>query len=243
MLRTHNGNFMYHARAYSLKALVTLVAVGLCSQAHADFFTSPVSLTVGPTTTDFSSTFTFNQFTPGVGQTLTGVEITLQGVVNGTIRIENTGGSPITATGLLRATVSLTRPGGGAITQVIPVGTQVRSLTAFDGNIDFGGTSGFTSAATGSQTSGPTIYTGALLTDFLGAGTVDLPVSATGTSTATGGGNIVSSFSTSATATATLRYTYTDSSPATPEPGTWAMLAAGASTGLVALRRRRRNKK
>ncbi|MCW3051554.1 MAG: hypothetical protein JWN14_724, partial [Chthonomonadales bacterium] len=95
----------------------------------------------------------------------------------------------------------------------------------------------------GSLSSAPQFTSGPVLTYFTGAGNAAINYK-TFTSTALNntGGNTAATQVTTDTLTATVQYNYTPAST-TPEPGAWAMMVAGASTGLVALRRRRRNKK
>ena len=165
--------------------------------------------TIPPARTNFTATVTFPQFDPSLG-TLTGITFTLVGHVEGTFQFESLDVVPAPVTGLLRARIALNRPDNSLLMAVLPTVTTMDLVTAFDGDIDFGGTSGRTltglaAVATDSLTAPPPASDLAL---FTGTGTISLPVVATGQSTASGSGSLAIGFTTSAAAVVTVTYSY-----------------------------------
>lgn len=182
--------------------------------------------------TNFSDTASVAQFDPTLG-TLNSVMVTLEGVVNGSARGENIGPSPVQIGLNLSATVSAAL-GATTLVTVIPTANQVFNASAFDGTLDFGGTSGATyDPLSGSETDSVTLTDAGDLAAFLGNGTIDFTVAATGSSFATGGGNVVTAFNTNAGGTVTVKYDYTELAPI-PLPAGGVLLLGGlfAAAGL-----------
>ena len=103
------------------------------------------------------------------------------------------------------------------------------------GDIDFGGPSGNSFLDLSGDDSDSNLIT-ADLADFIGLGTIDLPVIGTGMSTGTGAGNLITQFTTDASAEIELIYDFTPivEPPPTggvPEP----MTSSLAALGLIAL--------
>lgn len=192
-------------------------------------------------TTNWSNSLSYNLFNPALG-TLTSIKFILDGTVEGTIELENTGTSGATITSNLQATITVTRPDTSVIVLTIPAASFVDNLAAYDGVPDFGGASGIIhssvfSASTDTAISPPPLSD---LSLFTGIGTILLPIDALATSNASGTGNYMSAFNTIAGAKLTLEYNYTPTDTNTvPEPGTLALLG----TGLFAARSFRRRSK
>jgi hypothetical protein len=231
MLRTH--------KMLSL-GVSSLMIAGLAVAASAQSTTSTQTATVALTPTNVNTNMSFAQFDPSLG-TLTSITINLTGTAFSTASVNS-----ITAPGSnayefdSASTTHLQRPGGiNTLITVLPFNPETQNLGgASDPALPFTFPNN-----TATDTSGPTIFSGASdLTLFTGPGTILLPFKVNGSSGVNGPGTINSSVSTQGGGSATLFYTYTAFTTATPEPGTWAMLIAGASTGLVALRRRRNKK-
>lgn len=160
------------------------------------------------------------------------VTIKLEGHVEGDAKFESLDASPATVTGELSAAIALFRPDNSILLVVTPLANFSENVGAYDGVLDFGGTSGRTFAGlsqdvddTGMSPPGgdlPLFDNGALNEMIV------LPVVAAGTSTASGAGNLVAQFATNASAKVTVTYTYI------PEPAstTLGFLGLGA-LGLV----------
>ena len=209
---------------YKLGVLAALAA-GAVMGNQVTYNFSPV---IGQTTTNFTVNTNVNQFDPALG-TLTGIQFTLTGAVQGTVKFESLDAAPSTVTSNLAATIKLLRPDNSTIAVVLPTVSATTNLTAYDGILDFDGTSGRTFANvtnTDSSTTGM-MNSAADLALFQGLGNISLPVTASASSSASGAGNLVTQFSTTAGADGSVTYFYTTS---TPEPSTTILML---SSGLV----------
>jgi len=172
-------------------------------------------------TTNWSTNVNLSKFDPDWG-TLQQIHVTLAGEVRGTARAESSDPSPTQVTTDFQAQITLTRPDMSVIVITIPIANFVDNLSAFDGVVDFGGTSGFTHGNivandSDSVTSPPPASDLVLFSGPAGApGTIALPVAAAGASQATGSGNLIVSFSTQASASAEVCYKYTNDAPNFP---------------------------
>jgi hypothetical protein len=190
-------------------ALAALATTAAAQTTQQQCFTATVPLQ----STNWNTTMTFPKFDPALG-TLQQIDFTLSGNVQGTARAESLDASPTVVTTNFQAQITLTRPDMSVIVVTIPIATFMDSFTAFDGTIDFGGTSGATHAnitanASNTATSPPPITDLALFTGLPNnPGTISLPVLAAGTSNASGSGNVITQFTTMADASCTVCYTY-----------------------------------
>ena len=209
---------------YKLGVLAALAA-GAVMGNQVTYNFSPV---VAQTTTNFTANIGVNQFDPAMG-TLTGIQFTLTGTVLGTVQFESKGAAPSTVTSNLAATITLLRPDNSTIAVVLPTVSATTNLTAYDGILDFGGTSGRTFAnVTNTLSVTPAVMSSAAdLALFQGLGSITLPVTASASSSAAGAGNLFTSFTTTAGANGSVTYFYTTS---TPEPSTTILML---SSGLV----------
>ena len=232
---------MLRIHKISSLGLSTLLFAGLAVVANADV-TATQTQSVPLTNTNVNTNFTFNKFDTTLG-TLSSITIDLNGTAVATGTITN-----VTSAGNFEfdssTTTTLSRPGGVVtLITVLPFQAEFKTLTGpSDPALPYSYPTN-----SGTADSGAVVFSGGSdLTLFSGTpgSTILLPFSARGTSGISGPGTITSQVSTKGSGFATLFYTYTPASTTTtPEPGTWAMLVAGASTGLVALRRRRRSMK
>lgn len=179
-------------------------------------------------TTNWTDALAFPKFDPSLG-TLTGIHFHLQGGVEGQVEFENMDSQPATVRTFLQAEITLYRPDRSIIILTIPVHDTIDNVTAFDGVLDFGGTSGrsylgLTASDSSSADSPPPESDIAL---FTGPGTIALPIHAVGTSFASGAGNLIAQFSTSASALVGVTYIY---EPPPPPTGACCDPATGACT-------------
>ncbi len=196
----------------------------------------PVSF--GPATTNWATNLALPKWDPTLfpGQVLTGISFSLDGDVSGNASFESLDAAPATITMNLQATITLTDPSANVLAAVIPVANTVDNVTAHDGLIDFGGTSGKaylgltgSDSDTGSSIDFPT---------FTGAGNILLPITGVGTSNGSGAGNLLLLFATSASASASVTYEYQP----VPEPAGFVLAGLGAvGLALAAWKKRRRS--
>lgn len=216
-----------------MKKFAFLTALTLAAGvANAATIASSDSIAV--TTTNWNQNVTLNQFDPSLG-TLTQIVFTYNGEVTANIRVESEDAAPATVT----ATSSAFFLFGGPINANLNIAQgQSIDLTAFDGTVDFGGTSGHTFAPINASDNGVFILN-AGFAPFIGLGTFDISVQAIGTSGATGAGNLTTQIATVAGAGVTVTYHY-DTGTSVPEPATLALLGLGLA-GLGFARRRRQD--
>jgi len=190
--------------------------------------------TIATTSTNWGATpLSVSQFDSNLG-TLTQVGLFFSANVDGTANAESLDAAPALVTLDISANVNLDLSSLSSVADFLftNVGDSTSvNLSAFDGTIDFSGTSGV----------GPINLSGTdsdsrLITDagdlglFTGLGTISFDAFAFGNSTGSGAGNLITQFATNAGADLLVEYTYdaTSTPPATvPEPGTLALLGLG----------------
>ncbi len=184
--------------------------------------------------TDWTESLSVPQFDEMNGaRQLVSICIHLEGGVSGSASLESLDNGPATVTVELSAEISLSL-GGALLGVVLPIADDSFEASVFDGNIDFGGTSGMTFEKLAASDSTDVKLTNAddSFASFLGDGNVKLDGDAHGTSFGSGAGNLVLQFNTDAEMSYRIVYKYTE----IPAPGT---LAIFAGAGLAATRRRR----
>ena len=227
----------------------SLLLSGMAIAANAQVISlTPQSIT---SPTDFSGSFLFPQFNPALG-TLNQVDIVLGNSFTTQITVTNSSGSASsghTATDLqavLYDSSTSIDTSGGVITPTGGIFNLTDSEVSANQTYSLaagGNTTLPSKSKSGTADSSPGFTDSGTLSYFTGLGNSAVNyLTLTSTTGSNTGGNTTTSQSTTDTLTATITYHYTPSIAGTPEPGTWAMLAAGASTGLVALRRRRNKK-
>jgi hypothetical protein len=164
--------------------------------------------------TNWNSSVTIPKFDPSLG-TLQSIQFTISGTVQGQAAVESLDAAPTVINTSFSAQLTLTRPDLSVIVVTIPIAMFSDPVTAFDGTLDFGGTSGVTHpgiiAMDSDMATSPPPLSDLVL--FTGPGTISLPVTAAATSIATGPGNVVTQFMTSASATVQVCYTYEVNQP------------------------------
>ncbi|MFT7668996.1 MAG: hypothetical protein ACI8X5_001696 [Planctomycetota bacterium] len=161
-------------------------------------------------TTNWNSAVTIPKFDPSEGM-LTKVEFKLTGAIFGSAAIESLDAQATTVTTDYQSAITLTRPDLSVLVVATPVENFVDNLSASDGVIDFGGTSGVTHGNISTQeVVSIDSYAAADLILFSGPagnpGTIVLPIDAVGSSTASGSGNLITQFLTNAGASVEVCY-------------------------------------
>ncbi len=187
-------------------------ALGASAQTQQVCFTDSIPLQP----TNWSNTVSIPKFDPNLG-TLQTINFSLTGNVQGSARAESLDAAPSMVTTSFSANITLTRPDLTPIVVTLPIANFNDAFTAFDGTIDFMGTSGATHpninvTDTQMQVSPPPLSDLAL---FTGVGNIVLPVTANGSSVATGAGNLITQFQTDAAAIVQVCYTYLPNNPPT----------------------------
>lgn len=211
-------------------AALTLVA-GSASAASISY-----SANVPETATNWTDTLALQQFDASLG-TLTSATLTLSGTVTGVAKAESLDTSASQITLDLSALIEASVFGQATVAvDVNPADQFVFDAAAFDGTIDFGGTSGINLDTLTDTDTDFTTYTGSELANFIGLGTFDVDLVASGLSVATGAGNLITQFNTNALAEVTIEYVY--ETAAVPLPAALPLFAT-ALGGLAVARRRR----
>ncbi|HXQ21286.1 MAG TPA: choice-of-anchor E domain-containing protein, partial [Candidatus Acidoferrales bacterium] len=199
-------------------AAAAMVVVFVPAVAGAQTATQTVCATIDQTATNWSSSVTLTQFDPSLG-VLTEVDLTATGTIVQTIKMESKDAAPTTVTGTGTATITVTPPTAPNLV-ASPTNVVTHNFTAFDGTVDFGGTSGSTDAGvTTSSTATLSPYTP--ISDFNGPGSLTMPVTASATFQASGAGNLVTQVTTTAGVNVCATYTYllpTPTPTSTPTP-------------------------
>ena len=185
--------------------------------------------------TNWTKTLQLPAFDPGMG-ILTQVKITYAGEALQTAKGENLSGGAAPFSYNVTTTLALAKAMGPTLFSPAPI-TLTGSGTsgAFDGTIDFAGSSGF-NFTQDITTSGVLIdSSAATLAQYTGVGLIDFTGTATATSSVMGSGAFVSQTISKASATLSLEYTFTP----IPEPSTYAVIIGLAVFGCVTFRRRK----
>ena len=164
-------------------------------------------------TTNWNDNATVPTFNPALG-TLTGVRVRLTSTIQGAPSVENSSNASDFVTTVFCADVTVARPDTTLVTTTVPVAQYFDSLSAFDGTLDFGGTSGIQHLNTVAQNTSTIVLNSApdltLFTGPLGGfSTVTLPVEARNTAFVIGAGPIVSALPQQASIALEVCYVYT----------------------------------
>jgi hypothetical protein len=178
------------------------------------------TITFPDAVTSWSKSGVVNQFNAGLG-TLTSVQITNSGSLTGFAKVESSDAAPQTITRTVSGTFTVSGPGVGSLSTT-GSGSDNFNATAYDGVLDFSGTSGHDfggKTVTGSKSATLT----SSLSAYIGNSTVSFTESASGTvGTTSTGLNLHAITSGNANATVTIVYTYIPSNCL--KPGAYAIV-------------------
>lgn len=213
----------------------------LCAATFSNAGTITLSDTVSLQTTNFQTALSFAKFdTMGGTRVLDSVSFSINGTIQGSIKVESSDASATVIATKLEAQLTLTDALDNTLVVTIPSIERVLNASAFDGSIDFGGTSGATYADLEESNFNIETYSdAATLAMFSGSGAADFMFDAAAASMATGAGSITSQFNTSASGFVEVIYTYSDVVTNVTAPSHVAFLGLGvlAFAGLRRVRK------
>ncbi len=191
------------------RSALLLAAACVAATASADANQLCYSGQFSQSSTNWKKATNVPQFDPALG-ILTGITVTFQGGVQGSLGIESLDAAPALTTSTYGANITLRDYTASPVVALSPSVNFTDLLSAFDGTIDFAGTSGVFRggiALSGNGGYAPAL-TPANLAAYVGNGTVPFNATAVGVSIVTGPGNVVSQILTSAGANVTVCYDY-----------------------------------
>lgn len=175
-------------------------ALGLLALALAPFLVAPAGAAVGdthrPSALPWADVVQVDRFDPSQGE-LGAVLLSIDTFARADLRAENVGDAPQMVSAHALATVSVRLPNGVEIAAVPFEGDAHWTLGAYDGAVDYAGTSGRRATPSGRRTVEVLIDDPSLVLYFLGlpgaSGVVELPVAAVGATSIVGGRPLLAS--------------------------------------------------
>ncbi len=197
-----------HLSICKTKLMVAVFAAILSPINAVEALTLTYESSVDLDKTNFDKQISLPQFDSNLGD-LESVLLELNGEVKGSVELENRDAQAAFITGNLEAEISLTKPDNSLLLVTLPTASVRENLSAYDGILDFDGTSGVKLTDISSTKKESVFFTSEDdLTPFIGKDSFNLLLEAIGNSTATGPGNLVAGFETYAGATISVAYTY-----------------------------------
>jgi hypothetical protein len=215
-----NSPIELHDAANQLVATTTTDANGFYvftkdARINANPTTQKHTIAFPDTTTNWTATQSVPQFDASLG-TLTSVEIDNSDPIKSAIKVENLDMAPATIHATVSGDLTLSGPSVPGL-DVFDSADQTFDASAFDGTIDFEGTSGKTFGPLTINGSNSTTLTSSVdLAKYTGTGTVSFTETTHANSTATGSANLLAQVNTSAAANATIIYHYTPANQLAP---------------------------
>lgn len=201
----------------------------LCAAGITNAATLTFSDTVAVATTNFTTTVDLQKFdTMGGTRVLESVTFSIDGSIFGSAEVESRDAEPATIVTKLEAVLTLADAMMNTLVVTIPSVSNTFNATAYDGVLDFGGTSGMSFLdLTASQYEEATFMDAATLAFFSGVDMATFSFDAMATSSSTGAGNLTSAFNTSAGGLVSVVYTYSDVTVPVSAPAHVALLGLG----------------
>lgn len=156
------------------------------------------------------------QFDPSLG-TLKSVQILLNGKLTSDVKVENLDAAPSAVNAQVNSTLALEGPGGTLLSVAPSITENSTSLSAYDGTLDYGGTSGHDFGPQSASAQKSITLTNNLAA-WEGAGSVALTETAQSSSTVSGSGNEQVNISSAGSGSVTVIYNYTPKPPTPPPP-------------------------
>ena len=210
--RENTRDFNMHWKSFpktAMSACAAALVVSTAASAQSVSFTDSIPLS----TTNWTDSVSVSRFDPDLGD-LISVDFELEAFTQGSAMFESQDAQPATVTLNFQVSIALQRPDMSTLVTSSPAVMTIDNATAFDGTIDFGGTSGVThpnlvANQVETATSPPPASDLVLFTGAAGnPGMITLPVVAMGQSSGTGAGNLLLQFSSMAGANVTVTYNY-----------------------------------
>lgn len=148
-----------------------------------------------------------SQFNPALG-TLQSIQIKVDGRIISDIKLENLDDEASVVSGTVAGNVLVSGPGFNLNVNIAGNAAISRTLPAFDGIIDFAGTSGVSLGSTTATGTNTQTLTGSAMSSYIGTGSVNLSFLAQATTQASGGGNLTANISNLGGGTVTVIYSY-----------------------------------
>ncbi|MFT3879544.1 MAG: choice-of-anchor E domain-containing protein [Gemmatales bacterium] len=171
-----------------------------------------------------------SQFNPALG-TLQSIQIKVDGRIISDIKLENLDDESSVVSGTVSGNVLVSGPGFNLNVNIAGNAAITKTLPAFDGTIDFGGTSGVSLGSTTATGSNSQTLTGSAMSSYIGTGSVNLSFLAQATTQASGGGNLTANITNQGGGTVTVTYSYIKNNDL--KPGNYKIIQKVQPAGLL----------